>query len=94
MTYNFVKLTEEVKAKIDAEKKPRLAPEDAPSGYPVPDKRACLEKGLRTVIKMEDGGELSVQNLNRAGQTLLGKVLPQLFEHLGTDIMNDIETIL
>ena len=34
-TYNFVYLTEEVKEKIAAEKKPRLVSEETPMGYPM-----------------------------------------------------------
>ena len=83
-----------MKAKIAAEKKPRLVAEDAPSGYPVPAKNTAKEKGLRSVIKTEDGGELSVFNLNQAGWQMLGTVLPALFEHLGEDIMNNLEIIL
>ena len=87
-------LTEEVKAKIAAEKKPRLAAADAPSSFPVPEKNVALEKGLRTVIKTEEGGELSFMTLNKYGKELLGKVLPTLYEHLGQDIMLNVEAIL
>ena len=40
---------------------------------------------------MESGDQLTVFNMNKAGQKLLGFVLPELFEHLGGDIMNNME---
>ena len=93
-TYNFVHLSEEVKQKIDSAKKPRLVADDAPMGYPVPEKRVAKEKGLRSVIKMEDGSELNFYTLNPTGQKILSFVLPELFEHLGADVMNNLEIIL
>ena len=32
--------------------------------------------------------------LNKYGKELLGKVLPTLYEHLGQDIMENVEAIL
>lgn len=93
-TYTYVYLTEEVKQKIAAEKKPRLAADDVPVSYPVPSKREAKEKGLRSVIKMDNGSELTIYTLNKAGQMLLGFALPELFEHLGSDVMNNLEVIL
>jgi len=43
---------------------------------------------------MKDGGELSIMNLNKAGQSLLGTTLPNLFEQLGTDLVDNLEIIL
>ena len=84
-TWHYVELTEEVKQKISAEKMPRLAADDIEPAmaYPVPDKLVAKEKGLRTVIEMSNGQQLSIFNLNKAGQKLLGTTLPELFEHLG-----------
>ena len=93
-TYSYVKLTEEVKQKISAEKKPRLAADDAPMGYPMPTKNEAKEKGLRSVIKMKNGQELSIFTLNKAGQNLLGKTLPELYEHMGSDVVDNLEIIL
>jgi len=92
-TYSYVYLTEEARQKIAAEKKPRLTEDDAPVSYPVPTKKQAKEKGLRSVIKMENGNELTFYTLNKAGQTLLGFVLPELFEHLGADIMDNLVII-
>ena len=94
ITSNFVTLTEELKQKIASEKMPRLAPEDAQPGYPVPAKRVSKEKGMRSVIKMDNGNELSFFSINKAGQKLLEFTLPELFEHLGEDVMNNLEVIL
>lgn len=58
-------LTEEVKQKIAAEKKPRLVADDAAMGYPVPAKNVAKEKGLRSAIKMEDGSELTFYNITK-----------------------------
>ena len=66
-TFNYVYLTEEVKQKIDAEKKPRLVPDETPISYPTLTKNQAKEKGLRTTIKMENGNELSIYNMNKAG---------------------------
>ena len=49
---------------------------------------------MRTVIDMDDGGQLTIYTLNKAGQQLLGFVLPELFEHMGTDVVENLHTIL
>ena len=51
-TWNYVDLTEEVKAKISKEKWPKLS--DKPPVYTV-DKREALEKGLRSRLDLESG---------------------------------------
>lgn len=73
---------------------PRLVADEAPSAFPVMEKLSAKEKGLRTKLHLENGQELTVFNLNKAGQNLLGKVLPEIFEHLGADITNNIKFIL
>ena len=85
-----------MKQKISAEKKPRLAADDiSPElAYPKPEKLAAKEKGLRTVIKMDNGKELSIFNLNKSGQKLLGTTLPEVYEHLGTDLVENSVAIL
>ena len=36
-------------------------------GYPTLTKNQAKEKGLRTTIRMENGNELSIYNMNKAG---------------------------
>jgi len=93
-TYTFVYLTEEVKNKISSEKMPRLTPDDAPSSYPLLDKMAAKEKGMRTTLKTEDGNQLTIYTLNKYGQKLLVNTLPELFAHIGSDLVDNIEFII
>jgi len=93
-TYTFVYLTEEVKNKISSEKMPRLTPDAAPSSYPLLDKMAAKEKGMRTTLKTEDGNQLTIYTLNKYGQKLLVNTLPELFAHIGSDLVDNIEFII
>jgi len=46
---------------------PRLVAADAPSSFPVPAKLAAKEKGMRSVIVLQNGTELGIMQLNTAG---------------------------
>ena len=56
-TWSYVELTDQVRKKISKEKKPKLS--DKEPIYTV-DKKMAMEKGLKTVLKLEDGNELGV----------------------------------
>lgn len=73
---------------------PRLTPDDAPSSYPLLDKMAAKEKGMRTTLKTEDGNQLTIYTLNKYGQKLLVNTLPELFAHIGSDLVDNIEFII
>jgi hypothetical protein len=94
ITFNYVYITDEVKDKIKEKSLPRLAPEELSPVYEQGVDKKYLEKGMRTVLKMEDGKTLSIFNLNPAGQKLLGKMLPDIFKHIGLDLIDNFEFIL
>ena len=93
-TYSFVYLTEEIKKKISSEKMPRLTPNDAPSSYPLLGKMIAKEKGMRTTLNAEDGTQLTIYTLNKHGQKLLVNTLPELFGHIGEDLVENFEFII
>lgn len=93
-TYTYVYLTEEVKAMIASEKMPRLTPPDAEPSYPIPNKLVAKEKGMRIELNMDDGNKLTIMTLNRHGQKLLATTFPEIFVHLGTDLIDNFEYFL
>jgi len=64
-TWHYVPLTQEVKDKFEKEKKPKLSDREDPA-YSIT-AREAKEKGLRAVLKFEDGRELNIMQLNKAG---------------------------
>ena len=81
-TFKFVTLTEEVKAKIAAEKKPRL------SDTEVEDiQKTCKSIGLRTELHSKDGKMvLGFANINPGARDIFSKTIPELLSTLGLDL--------
>ena len=92
VTWNFVYLTDEVKQKIRESKLPKLS--DQPQAFEEADKKTLMEKGMRTVLKLDSGQELTFMTLNKAGQKLLKDDLPAIYKHMGIDVVNNCEFIL
>ena len=63
-------------------------------GYPTLTKLQAKEKGMRTELLMESGEKLSIYTLNPTGQKILGFTLPDIYEHLGSDVVENIEVNL
>jgi len=62
----FVELTQEVKDKIKAERRPQLAEVMNPE-FPQVTWKVALEKGMRAELEMQNGDKLNLMSLNKAG---------------------------
>ena len=67
---------------------------DKPQAFKEADKKTLMEKGMRTVLKLDSGQELTFMTLNKAGQKLLKDDLPAIYKHMGIDVVNNCEFIL
>ena len=49
---------------------------------------------MRTVLKHPNGQDLTFFVLNKHGQKLLKEDLPEMFKHMGMDVVDNCEFIL
>ena len=82
-----------MKDAISSAKMPQLSQEENKEFEKVEHKTA-LEAGLRTKLSMKDGSELSIMQLNKGGQELLGKTLPPVYAKMGMDVVKNCEFII
>jgi hypothetical protein len=72
----------------------RLSAEGAKCAFDEVTHKVALEKGMRALLHFSDGKILGFMQMNRNGQMVLSKTLPELFKHIGMDVAEHLCFIL